>query len=101
MPDLTLAQPVEGGVPGDVVFVPDERADWYKAHGYAYDPADTTSKLLNTSPPRANDPTLAENREHRNSPLEPPVGAPEPDPVEGQSVQSTASSTKTAKKSSK
>lgn len=76
MPELTLAQPIEGGVPGDVVDIPAERAEWYLARGYAYDPDDTTSKLLNTSPPRAQDPTLAENREGPNEPL--PEGDPTP-----------------------
>lgn len=79
MPELTLAQPIEGGMPDDVVDIPAERAEWYKANGYAYDPTDDSNKLLNTSVPRSQDPTLAENREGPNEPL------PEGDPTPGES----------------
>lgn len=79
MPELTLAQHIEGGVPGDVVTVEDEgKAAFYVSHGYAYNPADESSNLLNTSVPRDQDPTLAQNRE---SPY--PVPTPDVTPPTG------------------
>ena len=66
---LTLTSPVEGKMPGDTVDVPDPRARWLIANGYARVDDDGDHRL-DTSVEAASDPTLAANREAPGTPPE-------------------------------
>ena len=66
---VELTSPVEGKFPGEKVDVPDGKARWLLANGYARKD-DDGSHLLDSSVEAANDPTLAQNRE---APGEPPA----------------------------
>lgn len=66
---VQLTSPVEGKMPGETVDVPDGKARWLLAQGYAR-VDDDGSHLLDTSVEAANDPTLATNREEPGTPPE-------------------------------
>ena len=66
---VKLHDDVEGHKSGETVDVPDERAKWLVANGYASTAADADG-VHATSVPAKDDPTLAENREPANESLD-------------------------------
>lgn len=60
---IITCSPIKGVQSGVTIDVTEKEGNWFVQHGYARKPRQKTSQLLNTSPPRDSDPTLAENRE--------------------------------------
>lgn len=85
---ITATSPIEGVEPGTEVTVPDGKAAWYLANGYATNGDATHDHLYDTSTEAALDPTLAENREPYYEVTErqynPGGVPPEPEPPEGE-----------------
>lgn len=78
MPAIKLHQPIEGGNVGQTVEVPQARADFYVALGYAVYPDQEAPVAV---PGADKDPTLAENREKPDDAL--PKSKGKQDAVEG------------------
>lgn len=69
MKKVTLAAPVEGGQPGDVVEVTDDRADWLTRSGYALNDAnDPEYGLTRQAAPPEHDARRPENRDKAETP---------------------------------